>query len=300
MSFSTEIKEELCKSAFSPKCCILAEMVGVLLFCSSFRREEIRIVTESEAFARRLPVLMRRTFQTEFDVIPEAGASKKTFAVTDEAKVQAIGDALGYGPGNSVALHINYALLEEDHCKASFFRGAFLAGGAATDPGKEYHLELVTAHYNVARELTVLLREFGFLSKMVERKANYVTYFKNSSTIEDFLTAIGAPVSAMKIMNAKAEKDLRGSVNRRVNCDAANLDKAVDAAQSQLEAIRQLERRGILSDQPDKLQEAASLRKEYPEMTLTELAQMCDPPVSKSALNHRLRKLISLANEEET
>ncbi len=145
MSFSTEIKEELCKSAFSPKCCILAEMVGVLLFCSSFRREEIRIVTESEAFARRLPVLMRRTFQTEFDVIPEAGASKKTFAVTDEAKVQAIGDALGYGPGNSVALHINYALLEEDHCKASFFRGAFLAGGAATDPGKEYHLELVTA-----------------------------------------------------------------------------------------------------------------------------------------------------------
>ncbi len=152
----------------------------------------------------------------------------------------------------------------------------------------------------MARQLTVLLREFGFLSKMVVRKANYVTYFKNSSTIEDFLTAIGAPVSAMKIMNAKAEKDLRGSVNRRVNCDAANLDKAVDAAQSQLEAIRQLERRGILSDQPDKLQEAASLRKEYPEMTLTELAQMCDPPVSKSALNHRLRKLISLANKEET
>ena len=116
--------------------------------------------------------------------------------------------------------------------------------------------------------------------------------------IEDFLTSIGAPLSAMEIMNAKLEKDLRGSVNRRVNCDAANLDKAVEAAQSQLEAIRRLEEQGRLALLPEKLQETASLRLAHPEDTLSQLAQRYDPPITKSALNHRLRKLVELAKAE--
>lgn len=298
MSFSAEIKKELCRAATGRKCCLQAEAYGVLLFCSSFRREEIRIVTESKALAARLPMLFKRTFQMEFDLLPEESKGKRCFAITDPAKIQLIGDTLGYGPGDSVALHINFGVLEEEHCRAAFFRGAFLAGGSVTAPEKEYHLELVTAHYNVAKELAVLLREFGFEGKTVERKANYVTYFKSSEAIEDFLTAIGAPVAAMEVMNAKAEKHLRGSVNRRVNCEAANLDKAVDAAQSQLEAIRRLEGRGLLADLPDKLKEAAGLRQAHPELTLSELAALCDPPVSKSALNHRLRRLIALSQTE--
>ena len=116
-----------------------------------------------------------------------------------------------------------------------------------------------------------------------------------SEYIEDFLTAIGAPVAAMDVMTAKLEKDLRGSVNRRVNCDAANLDKAVEAAQSQIEAIYRLEERGMLEDLPDKLKEAVDLRMAHPELTLTQLAELCDPPVSKSAFNHRLRKLMEMA-----
>ncbi|MFQ9411399.1 MAG: DNA-binding protein WhiA [Evtepia gabavorous] len=128
------------------------------------------------------------------------------------------------------AHHINFGMLEETHCRLSFLRGAFLAGGSVTDPQKGYHLELATTHLRVSRELDTLLLELGYAPKETTRKANYITYFKQSEAIEDLLTAIGAPVSAMELMNAKAEKLLRNGVNRRVNCEAANVDKTVDAA----------------------------------------------------------------------
>ena len=297
MSFSAAIKRELCKTALNRKCCAQAEAYGVLLYCSSFRRSGIRIVTESDAFAARLPLLFKKAFQLEFDQLPPERPGKRSFLITDPDKIIAIGECFGYDPKQSVALHINFGVLEEEHCRLAFFRGAFLAGGSVTDPDKGYHLELVTSHYNVGREMPALLRESGFEPKSTERKANYVTYFKQSEYIEDFLTAIGSPVAAMGIMNAKLEKNLRGSINRRVNCDAANLDKTVDAAQEQLEAIRLLEAQGILHALPDKLQEAARLRRENPELTLTQLAALCDPPVTKSALNHRLRKLMALSQK---
>lgn len=297
MSFSAEIKRELCKATLNHKCCVQAEAYGILLFCSGFRRDGIRIVTESDSFAQRLPILFKKAFQIEFDQIPSERPGKRIFLITDPVKVRMIGDVFGYDPAESVALHINFGVLEEEHCKAAFIRGAFLAGGSVTDPDKGYHLELVTSHYNVGREMPALLRELGFDSKSVERKANYITYFKNSEYIEDFLTAIGAPVAAMGIMNAKAEKNLRGSINRRVNCESANLDKTVDAAQAQLEAIRVLEERGALETLPDKMKETALLRRQYPELSLTELAALCQPPATKSALNHRLRKLVALSQQ---
>ena len=297
MSFSAKIKQELCKSAIHKKCCAQAEAYGVLLFCSSFQSTCIRIVTESETFAARLPLLFKKAFQLEFDQLPPERPRKRVFLITDSAKISAIGETYGYDPRESVALHINFGVLEEEHCRTAFFRGAFLAGGSVTDPDKGYHLEIVTSHYNVGRELPALLRESGFEPKSTERKANYVTYFKQSAYIEDFLTVIGSPVAAMGIMNAKAEKNLRGSINRRVNCEAANLDKTVDASLVQIEAIRTLEERGMLDQLPDKLKETAILRRENPELTLTQLAAMCVPPVTKSALNHRLRKLMSLAQQ---
>lgn len=295
MSFSSEIKRELCKMACNRKCCAQAEAYGVLLHCSSFRHDVIRIMTESDAFAERLPLLFKKAFQVEFDQLPSKRPGKRSFLITDAAKICAIGETFGHDPGESVALHINFGALEEEHCCASFFRGAFLAGGSVTDPEKGYHLELVTSHYHVGREMPALLRESGFEPKSTQRNANYVTYFKQSEYIEDFLTAIGSPVAAMGIMNAKVEKNLRSSVNRRVNCDAANLDKTVDAAQEQLEAIRRLEERGDLENLPEKLKEAALLRRENPELSLAQLGALCDPPVTKSALNHRLRKLADLA-----
>ena len=295
MSFSSRAKGELCRAALSRRCCAQAEAYGVLLYCTHFSGREVRITTESEEFAARLPQLFRRAFRVEFDRRPEGEEGKRTFAITAADKLQVLFHTFGYDPREAVAHHINFAVLEEDHCRTAFFRGAFLAGGSVTDPAKRYHLELATPHYHVSRELQALLLEAGFSPKQTTRKANYVTYFKQSEAIEDFLTALGAPLAAMELMNAKAEKDLRGSINRRVNCDAANLDKTVDAAQGQMEAIRILEERGMLLDLPDKLKEAVDLRMAHPELTLAQLAELCDPPVSKSAFNHRLRKLMALA-----
>ena len=217
--------------------------------------------------------------------------------MNDSEKMDLIFDTYGIDPGGVVAHHINFAVLEEECCRNSFFRGAFLAGGSVTDPKKRYHLELLTSHFSVSREMLALLMEGGFTPKDTTRKSNYVTYFKQSEYIEDFLTSIGAPLAAMEVMNAKAEKHLRNGVNRRVNCDSANLSKAVDAAQEQIECIRRLESMVGLEQLPEKLAEAARLRVANPELTLSQLAEQFDPPITKSALNHRLRKLIQLACE---
>lgn len=295
MSFSADVKKELCRQSISQKCCALAEAYGVLLYCNTFTTREIRIITESDALKNRLVHLFRKAFKLEFDSIPAEESGKGSFQIRDREKLKQIFDAFGYEVASSVALHVNFGLLEEEHCRIAFFRGAFLAGGSVTDPEKGYHLELVTSHLNVSRETPALMRESDIMPKTSKRAGNHILYFKQSESIEDFLTTIGAPISAMEIMNTKVEKNLRGSVNRRVNCDAANLDKAVAAAQEQIEAIRLLEQRGALEDLPDKLREAASLRVENPELTLAQLAELCDPPVTKSSFNHRLRKLNELA-----
>lgn len=296
MSFSAQVKEELCRTPLSRRCCVRAEAYGILLFCHSFTAAEIKIVTSAPVFAKRLPALFRKAFRVDFDRTPEpAETGKRIFLITDPGKLAAIREAYGSDPAVSLANHINFAVLEEDHDRAAFLRGAFLAGGSVNDPTKSYHLELVTSHYSVSRELAALLPEAGFEPKQTTRKSNYVTYFKPSETIADFLTAVGAPLAAMEVMNAKLEKHLRGSVNRRVNCDSANLDKAVDAALLQVEAIQRYSAIHGLDALPDKLRETARLRAENPELTLAQLAALCDPPVTKSCLNHRLRKLMELA-----
>ena len=297
MSFSTQVKAELCRAPLNRKCCAQAEAYGVLLYCSLSTPAEVRITTESPEFAARLPQLFQKAFQVRFDRLPAEGAGKRIFSITQPDKLSALWSVFGHDPAEALVHHINYAVLEEDHCRTAFLRGAFLAGGSVTDPAKRYHLGLATSHLSVSRELHALLLEMGFSPKESRRKANAITYFKQSDAIEDFLTAMGAPLAAMELMNAKAEKDLRGSINRRVNCDAANLDKAVDAAQGQIEAIYKLEERGMLENLPDKLKEAVDLRMAHPELTLSQLAELCDPPVSKSAFNHRLRKLMELAKQ---
>ena len=295
MSFSGAVKEELCRAGLNRRCCAQAEAYGVLLYCNTFTGGEARVVTESGPFAQRLPALFKKAFRLDFDRLPE-GEGKRIFTLSGPDKLEAVRRSFGLDPG-AVALHVNFAVLEEDCCRAAFLRGAFLAGGSVSDPQKSYHLELSTSHHSVSREVLALMRELGLEAKSSQRKGNMVLYFKQSDRIEDFLTCIGAPVSAMEVMNAKLEKDLRGKVNRRVNCDAANLDKAVEAALAQVEAIRRLEGDGRLLTLPDKLQEAARLRLAHPEDTLSQLAEQCDPPATKSALNHRLRKLVELGRE---
>ena len=308
MSFSYETKNELCKLPVQKLCCARAEAYGILLYCNTFNSTEVRIITENPQFAARLPKLFQRAFGIRFDRQPEPDqVGKRVFQILDQKKLDHIINTLGYDPRQNLVLHINFAMLEDECCRAAFLRGAFFGGGSVTDPVKRYHLEMTSSHLQASRELEVLLRECGYPPKNIARNGSFITYFKQSDQIEDFLTLIGAPVAAMHIMSTKLEKDLRNSVNRRLNCDSANLDKAVQAAQEQLEAIRTLEAADVLKDLPDKLKQTAVLRLENPELTLTELAEVFDPPVTKSCLNHRLRKLTSMAKtikenkeEEET
>ena len=298
MSFSFDTKNELCRLPVQKLCCARAESYGILLYCHTFSSAEVRIITENPHFAARLPKLFQRAFNLRFDRLPEPETTgKMVFQISDGRKLDRIINLLGYDPRQNPVLHINFGLLEEECCRASFLRGAFFAGGSLTDPHKRYHLELTTSHAQAGRELEVLLRECGYPPKSLTRNGSFITYFKQSDQIEDFLTLIGAPVAAMQVMSAKLEKELRNSVNRRLNCDSANLDKTVGAAQEQLEAIRRLQAANLLEQLPDKLQLTAALRLEHPELTLSELAETFDPPVTKSCLNHRLRKIQELAKK---
>ena len=300
MSFSSNVKAELCKDSLSKKSCAVAEGYGVLLYCNTFSSTEIRIITESRDFAARLPRLFKKAFGITFDQEPAAqDRVKLQFAISSEDKIAKIFETLQMDLKASLTLHVNFGMLEEEAECMAYLRGAFLAGGSVTDPAKRYHLEMTTSHYKVSRETCALLIECGFSPKELSRGGNNILYFKQSDYIEDFLTAIGAQVSAMGVMEAKVEKDLRNGVNRRVNCETANLTKVVDASMGQMAAIRALEEAGDLDKLPGKLRETALLRRENPEATLQELAAMLNPPITKSAINHRMRKLLELARALE-
>ena len=295
MTFSARAKAELCRVPIKKRCCAVAEAYGVLLYCSQFSSRELRIVTASEDFAERLPRLFRRAFNLGFDETPAAGrAGKSRFSVSDTEKIASIYRAFGMEPAETLSLHINLGVLENDCCRASFVRGAFLAGGSVTDPAKSFHLELATTHASVSRELSSLLFELGFEPGQARRGANCLSYLKQSETIADFLTAVGAPVAALDVISCKVERDMRNRLNRKVICDTANADKTVAAAQAQLSAIRAVEREYGLDGLPEGLQQAALLRIANPEASLADLAQLSYPPVTKSCLSHRLKKLTEL------
>lgn len=295
MSFSGDVKTELCRAGLDRLCCARAELYGVLLYGNTFTPQEVRIITESESFALRLPALLDRAFGLTFDRLPGKDERKYVFQLTRGENIHRIIDAFGFDARQSPVLHINFGLLEEECCRAAFLRGAFLAGGSVTEPSKRYHLELVTSHAQASREMLALLTDMGRQPGQTTRNGSQVTYFKSGEQIAELLSFIGAPDSAEELTNARAEKELRNGVNRQVNCEAANLDKAVNAAQEQLEAIRRLYELDRVEDLSAVLKETIVLRETYPELTLSQLAEEFEPPITKSCLNHRLRKLVELS-----
>ena len=298
MSFASQAKAELCQAKVEKKCCALAESYGVLLYGNTFSSKEIRVITASPDFAARLPKLFKKAFGLSFDVLPSEGAAgKRTLAITDREKLARIFEAFGAEIDGTLSHHVNFGVLEEDCCRTSFIRGAFLAGGSVTDPDKRYHLELGTPHRSVSRETEPLLLDLGFSPKETVRAGSPLLYFKRADVIADFFTAIGAPVTAMKVMTAKVDKEMRNTITRQINCDSANTDKTVAAAQEQLEAIRALARTYGLDALPEPLKDAALLRIANPEVSLSDLALLSSPPVTKSCLSHRLRKLMSMAQK---
>ena len=299
VSFSASAKAEVCRNLPQKQCCALAECFGILLYCTSFRADGIKIITESREFAYSLPKLFKKAFDLEFDSYPSlASPGKLVFQIWDAEKLGMIMDAFGFDPQETVSLHVNFPVVEGDCCKASFLRGAFLAGGSVTDPGKGYHMELSTTHQSVARETDALLREvMSFPPKLAKRGGGQVLYLKQSEQISDFLTYLNAPVASMGIMEARLEKELNNKVNRRCNCDDANTSKVVEAAQEQLAAIRILKELELFDKLPEKIKQAAVARENNPSASLTELAAMMEPPITKPAMNNRMKKLLQLAKE---
>lgn len=299
VSFSGTAKAEVCRVIPHKRCCALAQCFGILLYCNSFTGENIRIVTESREFAYILPKLFKRAFDIDFDSFPSLEApGKLIFQIWDPEKIDHIMDSFGFDARETLALHVNYPMVEDECCKASFLRGAFLAGGSVTDPAKRYHMELTTTHSSVARETYLLMGEvMDFYPKTAARGGGQVLYIKQNEQICDYLTYLGAPVAAMGVMEARLEKELNNKVNRRCNCDDANISKVVEAAQEQITAIRTLREHGLLEKLPAKLKEAAIAREENPESSLSELAAMMEPPITKPAMNNRMKKLIQTAKE---
>ena len=299
-SFSASAKAEICRSFPQSGCCALAECFGILLFCNSFRNDSIKIITESAEFAALLSKLFKRTFGFGFDT--QAGDGKKgkmVFQIQDTGKLSFIMNAFGFDARETFSLHVNLPIVENECCKAAFLRGAFLSGGSVTDPLKGYHLELATTHHSVAKESYLIIQEtLDFLPKLASRSGTQVLYLKQSEQIADFLTFLGASVASMGIIEARLERELNNQVNRRCNCDDANITKVVEASQEHMNAIRRLRERNQFDLLPEKLKQAAKVREENPEASLTELAGMIEPKISKPAMNHRLKRLVELAKEE--
>lgn len=293
-SFAHKVKAELCRAPVQKLCCARAECYGILLYGNTFNPREIRIITENVEFAARLPRLFQRAFNTQFDVLPQEISGKMTFQIHDPQKLHRVINTLGYEASQMPVLHVNFGILEEECDRIAFLRGTFLAGGSVTDPEKRYHLELDTVHAQASREVSALLEEMGFFPRAVLRGGSSVTYFKQSEHIEDFLTTIGAPVAAMDIMTAKVDKEIKNRANRAMNCDMANVNKTIEAAESQMETIEMLRREGRLDTLPQQIKETALLRMANPELSLAQLAEKHEPPITKSCLNHRLRKIMEI------
>ena len=298
-SFSYRAKNEICRTAVQRLCCARAECYGILLYGNTFTPREVRIITENTEFAGRLNRLFAKAFGIRFDRTPEdMTAPKLIFQITAPEKLEKIINTFGYDAKQNLVAHVNFGMVEDDCCRTAFLRGAFLSGGSVTDPGKRYHLELATAHIQASREVLTLLEEMGFLPHTVMRGGSSVIYFKQSEHIEDILTTIGAPAAATEVMTAKVDKSIRNGANRAANCDIANVNKTINASESQIAAIGRLRLEGKLEKLPQKQRQTADLRLEYPELSLQQLAQMHEPPLTKSCLNHRLRKITELAGKE--
>ena len=297
MSFSTEVKNELCRVSMQRACCTRAEAYGALLHATVFSHREIRLSTENAVVARRLQALLQRAFFVVCE--PQRQGRKYQIVLEQPTQIGRIFDVLGYDRKSHITYHLNRNELEEECCLASFLRGAFLMAGTVAGPDKKSHLELKSGHQSLAGEETSLLLDFGLSPKLAHRGGTCLLYFKDGASVEDFLTRIGAPHAAMALMEAKVEKNLRNTINRQVNCETANLVKTADAAARQIAAIRAvLDTRGEEAF-PENLRETVHLRLAYPTDTLAELAQRFDPPISKPGLSHRLKKITEFASKED-
>lgn len=304
MSYSSQTKEELCRFEPDSVCCLLAELSGIVSAAGSvvYRgggEKRLFIETENSAVARRAFRLLQEVFEVQPALITLRRArlgGRNTYRLEiggDEASFVLEGCGIDYAQRRVVPREVTVRKC----CRMSFLRGAFLACGSVTDPEREYHLEFVLGDEAFALALQKLIARFGLTAHLAQRRQMTLLYLKGQSAITDMLSIFGAQRARFAMEDAFIRKELRNNANRAVNCDSANVQRAVTAASRQVEAIERLLLARGESSLPPALAQTARLRLQYPEVSLEELGQMCDPPVGKSGVNHRMRKLEAMADE---
>ncbi len=311
MSFSSKVKDELSRQLNPARHCQIAEIAAILSLCGRIKISgkdhfSIEIHTENVAVARKYFTLLKKTFNIGTDVSIRRNAYLKrnrTYIVAVREHVDAIRVLQAtklldeYGEISEDLSVVRNVVVQNSCCRRAFIRGAFLASGSISDPEKFYHFEIVCATMPKAEQLRDLIATFDIEAKIVLRKKYFVVYIKEGSQIVDILNVMEAPVALMELENIRIVKEMRNSVNRQVNCETANINKTVSAAVKQMEDIRYIQATIGLDGLPDNLREMALVRLERPDATLKELGEALDPPVGKSGVNHRLRKLGLLAND---
>lgn len=285
MSFSQNVKEELAKHMGAARHCQLAELAAMLHFCGQYGRDKdgcytIGFQTENEAVSRKGFTLLKKTYNINTD------------AEIGEGQMQEILAGIG-----DLDDPLDPLLIKTACCQRAFLRGVFLSSGSISDPTKGYHLEFVCNTPKKAEQLMEILQVFGIEGKLVLRKKYYVVYLKEGESIVDLLNICEAHVALMEFENLRILKDVRNSVNRRVNCETANISKTVNAATRQIGDIEYIRDHGGLGQLPDGLRQMAEVRLENPDAPLKELGEYLEPPVGKSGVNHRLRKLSEYAEK---
>lgn len=308
MSFSSDVKEELSRLTPQGRHCQIAELSAIISMCGRVSAEEkeryrIRIHTENVYVARKCFTLLRKSFNIKADVSVRQGKKSRLYTLTvkeTEAAYRVLQATRLIEENQEIREELSLRsnqVVQMDCCRRAFLRGAFLASGSISDPEKSYHLEFVCTTEEKAEQLVEILKRFALDGKQILRKHNYVVYLKDGEQIVDALNIMGAHVALMEMENVRIVKGIRNTVNRKLNCEMANITKTVTAANKQVADIQFLAGKIGLQALPENLREIARLRLEYPDATLVELGEMLYPPVGKSGVNHRLRKLGNLAKE---
>lgn len=304
MSFAGEVKKELSKADISVQPQRLAECYGLLLYSRVFSEEDIRLKTEAMCVAERFSDHMSSLFGAIVEKKSTLRATREeinlhSIKVLLQSDCRKIYNFFGHS-SDSPNLRVNRGNIEDDRSTAAFLRGVFLACGSVNDPQKNYHLEFCVPYKNLSNDLCTLMGEItecNLTPRVTLRNGTHIVYFKDSEQITDLLTYMGASNCAMDIMNAKAYKQMRNVTNRRINSELANISRTVEAGARILSAIDVIETNNGLSSLPDNLRVVAELKMENPELSLSALGALLDPPISRSGVNHRLNKLIELAEE---
>jgi len=293
MSFSSTVKEELSRKISSARHCQLGEIKAIFDFCGSFvqkndGKSEIFFNFENVLVANKCFTLLKKV-----GTIYCGGSLLRNISYNEDSLQICISDQELCS--KLYAAISSASVIERSCCRRAYLRGAYLCGGSITDPGKSYHLEIVCKDEEAAKKISELFGTFDVEAKLVERGKYYVAYIKDSSTIVLALNVCEAPVALMEFENAIIVKEMRNSINRQNNCDVANLNKTISAAQDIISDIETLIGTKEYNDLPDNVKEVAMLRIEHPDSSLKELGEMLDPPLGKSGVNHRLRKLSMIA-----